>query len=43
MHGPAALDGDAGRLGTITPGKLADLAGYPVDPMTADPDKRLAR
>jgi predicted amidohydrolase YtcJ len=36
--GTAALNGDAGRLGSITPGKLADLAGYPADPMTADPD-----
>jgi predicted amidohydrolase YtcJ len=36
--GTAALNGDAGRLGSITPGKLADLAGYPMDPMTADPD-----
>ena len=36
--GTAALNGDAGRLGSIAPGKLADLAGYPVDPMTADPD-----
>jgi len=35
--GTAALNGDAGKLGSITPGKLADLAGYPVDPMTADP------
>jgi predicted amidohydrolase YtcJ len=36
--GTAALNGDAGRLGSITPGKLADLAGYPADPMTAGPD-----
>src|SRR5262249_39904636 len=36
--GTAALNGDAGRLGSITPGKLADLASYPADPMTADPD-----
>jgi predicted amidohydrolase YtcJ len=36
--GTAALNGDAGKLGSITPGKLADLAGYPADPMTADPD-----
>ena len=28
----------AGRLGSITPGKLADLAGYPADPLAADPD-----
>jgi predicted amidohydrolase YtcJ len=36
--GTADLNGDADRLGSITPGKLADLAGYPADPMTADPD-----
>ena len=26
------------RLGSITPGKLADLVGYPADPLAADPD-----
>jgi len=36
--GTADLNGDSDRLGSITPGKLADLAGYPADPMTADPD-----
>ena len=36
--GTAALNGDAGRLGSITPGKLADLTGYPADPMIADLD-----
>jgi predicted amidohydrolase YtcJ len=36
--GTAGLNGDSDRLGSITPGKLADLAGYPADPMTADPD-----
>jgi hypothetical protein len=36
--GTAALNGEAGRLGSITPGKLADLVGYPADPLAADPD-----
>jgi predicted amidohydrolase YtcJ len=36
--GTAALLGEADRLGSITPGKLADLVAYPVDPMAADPD-----
>jgi predicted amidohydrolase YtcJ len=36
--GTAQLDGDIDRLGSITPGKLADLVAYPVDPMTADVD-----
>jgi predicted amidohydrolase YtcJ len=36
--GTADLNGESDRLGSITPGKLADLAGYPADPMTADPD-----
>src|SRR5262249_56454423 len=36
--GTAALNGDAGRLDSITPGKLAHPAGYPADPVTADPD-----
>ena len=36
--GTADLNGDSDRLGSITPGKLADLAGYPADPMTADSD-----
>ena len=35
--GTAALNGDAGKLGSITPGKLADLVAYPLDPLTADP------
>ena len=34
----AALNGEAHRLGTITPGKLADLVAYPIDPLTADVD-----
>jgi predicted amidohydrolase YtcJ len=36
--GSAALNGEARRLGTVTPGKLADLVAYPVDPSTAEPD-----
>ena len=36
--GTAALNGEADRLGSITPGKLADLVGYPADPLASDPD-----
>ena len=36
--GSAALNGEADRLGSITPGKLADLVAYPLDPLTADLD-----
>jgi predicted amidohydrolase YtcJ len=36
--GTAYLDHDQDRLGSVTPGKLADLVGYPVDPLAADPD-----
>ena len=36
--GSAALNGEAGRLGSIIPGKLADLVAYPLDPLTADLD-----
>jgi predicted amidohydrolase YtcJ len=36
--GTAALNGEADRLGSITPGKLADLVGYAADPLAADPD-----
>jgi predicted amidohydrolase YtcJ len=36
--GTAALNHEQHRLGSITPGKLADLVGYPADPLTADPD-----
>ena len=36
--GTARLNGDAARLGSITPGKLANLVAYPADPLTADPD-----
>jgi predicted amidohydrolase YtcJ len=36
--GTACLDHEQDRLGSVTPGKLADLVGYPVDPLAADPD-----
>ena len=36
--GSATLNGEADRLGSITPGKLADLVAYPLDPLTADLD-----
>jgi predicted amidohydrolase YtcJ len=36
--GSARLNHEAGRLGSVTPGKLADLAAYPADPFTADTD-----
>ena len=36
--GTAALNHEQDRLGSIAPGKLADLVGYPVDPLAADPD-----
>jgi predicted amidohydrolase YtcJ len=36
--GTAELNHEQDRLGSITPGKLADLAAYPADPLTADPD-----
>jgi predicted amidohydrolase YtcJ len=36
--GTARLNGEADRLGSITPGKLADLVAYPADPLTADLD-----
>ena len=35
--GGARLNGEAGKLGSIAPGKLADLVAYPLDPLTADP------
>ena len=35
--GTAALNHEQDRLGSITPGKLADLVAYPLDPLTADP------
>ena len=35
--GSARLNGEAGKLGSIAPGKLADLVAYPLDPLTADP------
>jgi predicted amidohydrolase YtcJ len=36
--GTARLNHEQDRLGSITPGKLADLVAYPADPLTADPD-----
>jgi len=36
--GTAALNHEQDRLGSITPGKLADLVGYPADPLAADLD-----
>jgi predicted amidohydrolase YtcJ len=36
--GTAALNHEQDRLGSITPGKLADIVAYPADPLTADLD-----
>jgi predicted amidohydrolase YtcJ len=36
--GTACLDHEQDKLGSITPGKLADLVAYPLDPLSADPD-----
>jgi predicted amidohydrolase YtcJ len=36
--GTAALNGDADKLGTIAPGKLADLVAYARDPLAVDVD-----
>jgi len=36
-QGTADMLGEAHRLGSITPGKLADLVAYPLDPLAADP------
>jgi predicted amidohydrolase YtcJ len=36
--GTAALNHEQDRLGSITPGKLADLVAYPLDPLTAASD-----
>jgi predicted amidohydrolase YtcJ len=36
--GTARLNHDQDRLGSITPGKLADIVGYIADPLTADLD-----
>jgi predicted amidohydrolase YtcJ len=34
--GTARLNGEVDRLGSITPGKLADLVAYPADPLSVD-------
>ena len=34
--GTAALNHEQDRLGSIAPGKLADLVGYPLDPLSAE-------
>jgi predicted amidohydrolase YtcJ len=36
--GTARLNHEQDRLGSITPGKLADLVGYAADPLAAEPD-----
>jgi len=36
--GTASLNKEQDRLGSITPGKLADLVAYPLDPLSVDPD-----
>jgi predicted amidohydrolase YtcJ len=36
--GTARLNHEQDRLGSITPGKLADIVAYPIDPLTADPE-----
>jgi predicted amidohydrolase YtcJ len=36
--GTARLNHEQHRLGSITPGKLADLVAYPADPMAVDPE-----
>ena len=35
--GTAELNGDADRLGSVAPGKLADLVAYPADPLNGLP------
>ena len=37
--GTAELNGDQDKLGSITPGKLADLVAYPADPLTVGADE----
>ena len=34
--GTARLNGEVDRLGSIAPGKLADLVAYPADPLAID-------
>jgi predicted amidohydrolase YtcJ len=36
--GTARLNHEEDRLGSVTPGKLADLVAYPLDPLTAETD-----
>ena len=36
--GTARLNHDQDQLGSVTPGKLADIVGYPADPLTVDLD-----
>jgi predicted amidohydrolase YtcJ len=36
--GTARLNHEQDRLGSITPGKLADIVAYPIDPFTTNPD-----
>jgi predicted amidohydrolase YtcJ len=36
--GTARLNPDQDRLGSLVPGKLADIVAYPADPLTADVD-----
>ena len=36
--GTAALNHEQDRLGSISPGKLADLVAYALDPLAADPE-----
>ena len=40
--GSARLNHEAGRLGSITPDKLADLAAYPADPLSCPVDELAA-
>jgi predicted amidohydrolase YtcJ len=37
--GTARLNREADRLGSVAPGRLADLVAYPLDPLAADPDR----
>ena len=37
--GSARLNAEGRRMGSVEPGKLADLVAYPLDPFTAEPDQ----